>query len=285
MSKPKSTSYEYGRDCQMLLLAKYANRNNNHWRIRIELANRLVESHVLPRLETRREENIVVVDVGCAIGTFAIEFAKLGYRSYGIDFDPSAIELARQLAADEGVAPEFICGDVSAWPVDFPAIDIAVCFDIFEHLHDDELGAFLSSVRKQLSPGGALVFHTYPTQYDYIFHCRSYRGWPLLPLARFSQSVFARMVRVYASVVDAFLAFTTGQTYRERIKCNPHCNPTTTERLTDMLNRAGYEVLFLESANLYDSDSPAAKRFRKQPITFRNLYGVAVPGKQGGNVR
>lgn len=277
MGKPKNTSYEYGHDCQMRLLAKYKNRNSNHWRVRIDLANRLVEQYSHPKLKARPKQDIVVVDVGCAIGTFAIELAKLGYRSYGIDFDPCAIGIAKQLAAEEGVAPQFICGDVSDWAVRFPPIDIAICFDIFEHLHDDELGAFLSSIRRQMSAEGILVFQTYPTQYEYIFHYRDYRSWPLWPLAHASQPLFARAVRVYASLLDAGLALMTGETYRERVKCNSHCNPLTKERLSDILNRVGYDVCMIETANLYEPKSPAVRRFRKQPITFRNLYGVAAP--------
>ena len=115
MVEPKSTSYQYGRDCQMRLLEKYKNRNDNHWKIRIELANRLVEQYVFPQLEAKPKSDTVVVDIGCSIGTFAIEFAKRGYKSYGIDFDPAAIEIATHLAADEGVSPEFVCGDVSDW--------------------------------------------------------------------------------------------------------------------------------------------------------------------------
>ncbi len=35
------------------------------------------------------------MDVGCSIGTFAIEFAAKGYRSFGIDFDQTALDIAR----------------------------------------------------------------------------------------------------------------------------------------------------------------------------------------------
>ena len=276
MSHPKSTSYAYGHDSQLRLLAKYRNREDNHWRIRIQLAKDLVEQYVLPRLKTKSKGNIVVVDVGCSIGTFAVEFAKSGYRCFGIDFDSSAIEIAARLAAEENVAPEFVCGDISDWRREFPPIDIAVCFDIFEHLHDDELGAFLSGIRRHLSADGALVFHTYPTQYDHIFHWRGHRSWALLPLAKTSQAVFGRVVRVYSCLFDAALALLTGKTYRERIKRRPHCNPISLERLSDILRRMGYDLLFIETANLYGGQSFGARWFRNQPITFRNLYGVAV---------
>lgn len=102
-------------------------------------------------------------------------------------------------------------------------------------------------------------------------------SWPLLLLSYAPQSLFARATRVYSCFLDAILAMVTDKTYQERIKCKAHCNPTTRERLTDILNRTGYEVLVMESSNLYECESRAVRWFRRQPITFRNLYGVAVP--------
>ena len=106
------------------------------------MANRLVSQYALPRLGHKSTSDIIVTDVGCSIGTFAIEFAKLGYRSYGVDFDPEALTQARRLCEEEKTHAEFICGDIANWNKQLPPIDIAICFDIFEHLHDDELGSF-----------------------------------------------------------------------------------------------------------------------------------------------
>ena len=95
LSKPKATSYHYGEECQTQLAEKYRNRQSNHWKHRIELVHRLVSQYALSRLGHKSVSDVVVVDVGCSIGTFAIEFAKLGYRSYGVDFDPEALKLAK----------------------------------------------------------------------------------------------------------------------------------------------------------------------------------------------
>ncbi len=282
--RPKDTSFEYGVDYQITQANKYRNRNDNHWKIRIELARHLVEKYVLPKYQRESNKDIVVVDVGCSIGTFAIEFAKLGYNSYGIDFDSSAIDIAKQLATEENVTPEFVCGDVSDWSKCFPPIDTAICFDIFEHLHDDELGSFLSSIRKSFSDKGTLIFHTFPTQYDHIFYGRYDITYPLIPFKNISQSRFNKIVKAYSCLFDVFFLIITGKTYKEKIKYSGHCNPTTSERLTDILNRAGYEVVIMESSNLYKElsnfynlRSSVQKRFDKQPITFRNLYGIAIP--------
>jgi 2-polyprenyl-3-methyl-5-hydroxy-6-metoxy-1,4-benzoquinol methylase len=276
MSNIKSTSFEYGQNYQLNQAEKYRNRIHNHWKFRVELAKNLVEKYALPLFENNHEK-LTVVDIGCSIGTFAIEFAKSGYHSYGIDFDNSALEIARSLAEEENVSPEFICGDVSDWKANFPAIDIAICFDIFEHLHDDELGSLLSSLKKQLSTQGSLVFHTFPTQYDYLF----FEGFRYFPLALFAHIVpanlFNRIVKIYSLLVDIILIFAKGMTYQERIKNNSHCNPTTVQRITEILERAGYKIVYMKSSNLYNFKNGIQKWFSRQPISYRNIYGVAIP--------
>src|SRR5687768_5040895 len=102
----KETSSSYGAQYQKTKLNDYLGRRSNNWRFRLEVAERLVRDFVLQRLNVPPSD-IVTVDIGCSIGTFAIEFAKRGYRSYGIDFDPEAIHLAKQLSAQEGVSPTF----------------------------------------------------------------------------------------------------------------------------------------------------------------------------------
>jgi SAM-dependent methyltransferase len=244
--------------------------------VRIELANRLVTEFMLPRFKGKTPKEITVVDVGCSIGTFAIEFARSGYRSYGIDFDPAALKIARELAQEEKVETDFVCGDISDWGKSFPPIDIAVCFDIFEHLHDDELGACLNAVRRNLSPAGGLVFHTFPTQWDEVFFTKSYISFPLIPFKILPPRVFNSIVKIYASLVDIVLLTTKGVTFREYIKLFSHCNPTTQERLVDIFQRAGFEIVYIETAQLYQLEPRIQKLFARQPISYRNIFGVAV---------
>lgn len=275
-SRPKATSYHYGREHQAGLLEKYRNRERNHWKFRIELAHRLVAEHALPRLGGRPRRDVVVVDVGCSIGTFALEFGRLGYRSFGVDFDPEALKIAERLCREEGTSARFVRADISDWTHDFPPIDIAVCFDIFEHLQDDELGSFLTAIRRNLSDQGCLVFHTFPTAYDILFYGRTALRAPLLPFRGLRPERFERIVKTYAALIDVFLLWTRGGTYRDLIRPTGHCNPTTKERLSDILRRAGYDLLLLESSQLYPFHLRVQRQFARQPISHRNLYGVAV---------
>lgn len=275
---PKTTSFAYGEAYQLEQVEKHRNRRDNHWKPRIALAHELIDRYVLPRLGARAPADITALDVGCSIGTMAIEMAQRGFTAYGVDFDASALRIARDLAAEEQVEVQFAEGDVAAWrPEVGRAIDIAVCFDIFEHLHDDELGGLLQAIRRQLSDRGALVFYTFPLQYDYLFFSRDVLHWPLLPFRRLAPERFERVARAYAAALDAGLLLWTGRSYKDRIKQISHCNPTTQSRLSDVLRRAGYTIGHIATANLYPFRPHVLRRFGAQPVAHRNLYGVAYP--------
>lgn len=264
----------YGEKYQKDQVEKHRNRHHNYWKARVGLLNSLIETYYLRRVKKKDKKNIIAVDIGCSIGTMAIELAKSGYKSYGIDFDSEALKIARQLSEEENVSVEFINEDVSNWNRNFPPIDVAVCFDIFEHLHDDEVGSLLQSVKKQLSPNGIIIFHTFPTEYDHIFFDRSYLRLPLIPFKYLSEKIFDRIVRAYAAFIDILLLLIVGYTYKERLEHIKHCNPTSKQRLRKIFERSGYEILCLQSSNLYPLKKNIQKQFSRQDIAHRNLYGA-----------
>jgi 2-polyprenyl-3-methyl-5-hydroxy-6-metoxy-1,4-benzoquinol methylase len=286
MKTIKQSSYTYGNEYQNHQVEKYRNRQHNHWKYRIQLAFDLVEKFAKPAFQNRKEKELVVVDVGCSIGTFAIEFAKLGYQAYGIDFDSTALEIGKELSNEEDVNVIFINSDISNWSnLALPKIDIAVCFDIFEHLHDDELGSLLTSIKNQLSENGRLIFHTFPTEYDYLFYFERsnvkiftpcLRRIPLMMAKNLPEKYFERFVRVYASFFDILYLLLKGRTYKDSIKNNSHCNPLTKKRLEDILIRSGYEILDIETTQLYQFKNHIYQIFSSQPISHRNLFGAAI---------
>jgi 2-polyprenyl-3-methyl-5-hydroxy-6-metoxy-1,4-benzoquinol methylase len=261
--------------------SKIVSESNTEY-LRVVLARDLVNKYALPRLSPKLPNEITFVDVGCSVGLFAIEFAKMGYNSFGVDFDAAALEIAAKLNAEEGTNAKFFQMDVSDWDLDIP-IDIALCFDIFEHLHDDELGALLYGLKRKLAKQGCLVFHTLPLQYDYLFWGES-RGiirfpWLLRPFKNVSPRIFGRMVKIYALCLELVSLCRGGLTHEEAIKMGGHCNPLTRERLADILARAGYDIIFMESGFLGEVqlDPQHREYFHKQPITHRSLRGVAAP--------
>ncbi|AZZ91677.1 methyltransferase domain-containing protein [Hahella sp. KA22] len=281
LTLPKETSFEYGEDYQASQVDKHKNRKANHWRSRIELAHHLVDKYVLPKLSYESNKQIRTLDVGCSVGTIAIEMALRGFTSVGVDFDASALRIGHDLAEEEGVLVDFQLCDVAELELaDEEKFDIALCFDIFEHLHDDELGALLQGIRRQMRSDGALVFYTFPLQYDYIFYSRDFLTWPLWPFKWMSEKAFERITRMYALLLDIFLVAKTGKIYKERIQKLSHCNPSTQSRIELILRRAGYDVEFIESSNIYSFNEKIIKRFGKYSVAHRNLYGVARPVKK-----
>lgn len=267
----------YGESQQLIQLAKYVNRDNNNWRYRIRLFHELLRRYALPRLDNEDASAPRVVDIGCSIGTFALEAARVGLPATGVDFDPAAIRIAQQLALDEGLDVAFVCGDVCDPEVFDSTVDIAIAFDLFEHLQDDELGCLLTAIRRNLSDSGTLLFHTAPTEYHYLFISRWLRTMPLLPISCLPSPTFERTTRAYAAALDACRLLVKGTTVREAHSTRPHCNPLTEARLRRLLGRAGYSVLCLGTAPLYSPSPFRSSWFSRQPIAHQNLFGAAAP--------
>ena len=53
-------------------------------------------------------------DLGCGTGTLAIGAALLGSRSFGIELDPLALDIAKENASKMGVQVDFIRGDIES---------------------------------------------------------------------------------------------------------------------------------------------------------------------------
>ncbi len=194
---------------------------------------------------------------------------------FGVDFDPAAIEIATELSQEEHASARFVCQDVSDFSrTHGKKIDVAVCFDIFEHLHDDELGALFQSLKTNLSARGHLIFHTYPSQYGYLVQNSALR-LPLIPFAVVNPGAFGRIGRAYAAALDGLWTLVRGMSHREHIKRHSHCNPLTVERVEDILRRSGFEIVSVQSASLYGLSPMVGRMFSKQPFAHQNIFGVA----------
>jgi 2-polyprenyl-3-methyl-5-hydroxy-6-metoxy-1,4-benzoquinol methylase len=286
----KATSAYYGEPYQHTMLTYHAQSKmpDSYEHRRVKLGDELVNNYVRSVLENRPKETIKLADIGCSVGTFAIHFSKQGYKVIGIDFDRAAITLAQKLNAEEGGSATFFQMDVAALKNEIDKLDIAVCMDLFEHLHDDELGALLYSLKNLLSENGCVVFHTLPLQFDYIFwkNKKGKIAFPFLlqPFKSLSPRTFSKLTRIYALLIDIGMVCWFGKTHTEHIKRFEHCNPLTQERLADMFERAGYELRLLRSGFVTDQfDQKYKKYFQGQPITHRSLFGVAVPCRPTAN--
>lgn len=279
----KETSYSYGKKHQEVMLEYYyrskEESDDNTDYLRVKLAKELVTKYALPHFEKKIKNDIQLVDVGCSVGLMAIEFAKLGYNTIGYDFDTEAIKIADELKKKENVDVRFKVKDISNSSFD-EKIDIAVCFDMFEHLHDDELGVLLYNLKKGLSKDGCIVFHTLPTEYDYLFWDNALKKIKFSGLLNFlkkSDKVkFEKAVKISALINDIKLIYKNNITYKETIKKSGHPNPLSLQRLKDIFERSGFIIEYIESGFLSDSqlDIKDKKYFYKHQISHRSIYGV-----------
>ena len=132
------------------LAARYRTRNRF---ARQRIANVF---SVLPEVQGR-----VLLDLGCGMGTFAIEAARRGAFAVGIDPATAAIAAARRVAAAEGVERAvFVRTDAALLPLPDDSADIVLAADLTEHLDKDTLDRILREALRVLRSGGSLVLYT-----------------------------------------------------------------------------------------------------------------------------
>lgn len=254
-------------------LVKFRSRHSNHWQHHISLAKKLVADHAAPPPAS-------LLDLGCSIGTFALEFALDGYATIGLDFDPKALEQGKKLADELGCETEWVCEDAGSFSLR-EKVDVVVCFDLLEHLSDDIIVKTLSRIRDNLRNGGVFIFHTFPTQYDHIFYKGALTCLPLIPFRSLPEKKFETLVRQYANFLDIFYLLRYGKTHKGVIAKTVHPNPLSMERLRGFLENAGFVIQCLEMG--LDSVNPlkpgqgtlAKKFFASQPVALRSLWGSA----------
>jgi len=101
-----------------------------------------------------------VLDVGCAYGAFAIEFAKAGAQVVGIDVSDKWLRLAKANARNEVELPFLKC-DASSYPAlgtlrAHGPFDLIILNDVLEHIYDT--AGLLANVRALLKPMGRAYF-------------------------------------------------------------------------------------------------------------------------------
>lgn len=109
-------------------------------------------------LELRHGERLI--DVGCGMGRHALEFSARGYVTTGVDVAGEPLRLARQKAAERGVAAKFVESDARGMPYK-AEFDAAVClgsFLGFFESHTDNLQV-LVGIRQALKRDGRLLLH------------------------------------------------------------------------------------------------------------------------------
>src|SRR3954470_18608074 len=92
-----------------------------------------------------------VLDCGCGAGNYALEYARLGARTVGIEYQRDKLRSAPR--GTPGVL--LMAADASALPLASESFDVVVLNEVLEHVPDQRL--VLAELRRVLTPGGRLV--------------------------------------------------------------------------------------------------------------------------------
>ncbi|MBS1703320.1 MAG: class I SAM-dependent methyltransferase [Armatimonadetes bacterium] len=108
-----------------------------------------------------------LVELGCGRGNIALAFARLGWRSVGVDFAPTAVRWAQEFATEQGLEAEFRVADLrEPWPFDTESFDAVLDANCLHFFHGDNRRRFLDEAHRVLRPSGYFLVSTIVNQPD-----------------------------------------------------------------------------------------------------------------------
>lgn len=104
----------------------------------------------------------IIADIGCGIGTLAIECAKKGSRVYAIDYSQVALDIAENLSKEIGVFDKltFVNSSVQTISIGDSEVNKVICADIVEHLYPKEFDSLLAESYRILRSNGTITIST-----------------------------------------------------------------------------------------------------------------------------
>jgi ubiquinone/menaquinone biosynthesis C-methylase UbiE len=102
-----------------------------------------------------------VLELGCGAGDMTLVLASKGYKTYGIDISPTAIEWAKEKAKESSLKADFRVGsvlDLSYFPDNY--FDYILDGHCLHCIIGNDREKFLSEALRVLKPGGILFSET-----------------------------------------------------------------------------------------------------------------------------
>ncbi len=116
--------------------------------------------HHLPRLIAfDGYRGRAVLEVGCGAGTDLVRFARGGASVTGVDLSASAIALARQNFAQQGLAADLREADGEQLPFGDASFDLVYAHGVVQYTSNAP--ALIRECHRVLKPGGEAVFQVY----------------------------------------------------------------------------------------------------------------------------
>ena len=107
-----------------------------------------------------------VLEVGCGLGTDAINFARRGARYTGVDLTEASVDLVRRRFELEGLDGDVRVADAELLPFAEGSFDLVYSHGVLHHTPDTQRA--ISEVHRVLKPGGtAMIMLYHKNSYNY----------------------------------------------------------------------------------------------------------------------
>ena len=115
-----------------------------------------------------------VLEVGCGLGTDAVNFARHGARYTGVDLTEASIELVRGRFGLEGLTAELRTADAENLPFANECFDLVYSHGVLHHTPDTQRA--INEVHRVLKPGGtAMVMLYHKNSFNYRVNIMTFR--------------------------------------------------------------------------------------------------------------
>ncbi|MBI4853746.1 MAG: class I SAM-dependent methyltransferase [Acidobacteria bacterium] len=115
-----------------------------------------------------------VLEVGCGLGTDAIQFARAGASYTGIDLTPRSIELVEKRFQQENLLGNFQIADGENLPFPDNHFDLVYSHGVLHHTPDTQKA--INEVHRVIKPGGkALIMLYHRNSYNYYGNIMFFR--------------------------------------------------------------------------------------------------------------
>ena len=125
-----------------------------------DFSSRAFLDDVLPRIRLENPRPLAL-ELGTGVGPGAVYLAERGFRVYGVDLIPEAIEQARKIASARGLENQYEVMDVTQIPRTGPQYDLIVdsyCFQCI--VLDEDRHSVFAAVKARLAPHGYYLVST-----------------------------------------------------------------------------------------------------------------------------
>lgn len=118
-----------------------------------------VEPHIPGFAQFKRWVNKCVLDLGCGIGTMALDFARNGAHVIGVDLSQKSIEIARMRRDAEGLSFMLISDNAETIRSTRAGYDLVFSFGVIHHTPDP--ASAVATAYAALDPGGEFRMMVY----------------------------------------------------------------------------------------------------------------------------